>query len=255
MTLRQSVSGRVPVSDASLYPFAPLPPASCPLGTGLWQRTQATQFGTSHTFITPAVILIIASNWNQTNLPSCLRPTFLRLLCRLTIINHPYQQSHLCIYRILLLLLLLFTQTGSLLLSDSISCEFITVPILPNPCTDSLCPLMPLPDTYSHLTPLAVSLLSLLLLLAGVSTLLALCLRRKQRIASEETPPPQGELSGRYEMRREGNLVREPEVKARKKAVPLTTSPAPPEEAEPVRRSIILEKRSSQFSELLSKFS
>ena len=114
-------------------------------------------------------------------------------------------------------------------------------------------------DTLSPLTPLGVSLLSLLLLAAGLSFLLALCLRRKQRIASEEAPVPPDELSGHYEMKNEGKLARDPVVKPRKKPVslaPPSASPAAPqEEPESVRQSIVLEKRSSQFSELLSKFS
>ncbi|KAI6649131.1 hypothetical protein LOD99_6850 [Oopsacas minuta] len=127
-------------------------------------------------------------------------------------------------------------------------------------CSNNLCTEMvpTLLNTFS--SPLAISLMSLVLFLAGVTFLLALCLRKRQKIANEECPPPKGEVTGHFELKNEGKISRDPEVKTRKKSGHVSPTAAqsapsaPPATQEPARQSILLEKRSSQFSELLSKF-
>ena len=83
-------------------------------------------------------------------------------------------------------------------------------------------------------------------------------MRRRKIICNEECPPPPGELSGRFEMKADGKMVKEPEVKIRKKTLPVSppvVESAPSEDPPAVAKpSIVLDKRSSQFSELLSKF-
>lgn len=153
---------------------------------------------------------------------------------------------------------MLFTFQAGVLFSDATqNCSHKLASILPLiSCVPLLChEMLPSPNP---LGPLAISLMSLFLVTAGLSFLLALCLRKRKRICTEECPAPPGELSGHFEMKPDRKLSKEPEVKIRKKNAPVSPPGAnsAPVEDPPVqaKTSIVLEKRSSQFSDLLSKF-
>lgn len=120
-------------------------------------------------------------------------------------------------------------------------------------CSAHLCSHM---DPSPLLNPLAAALLSGLLLLAAVSVLLALCLRKGKAISSEECPPPPGEMRGKYEMKSDEKLARTTEVKLREKkaSTAATGTPSDPDPDPAAGKEKMIQKRSSQFAELLSKF-
>ena len=155
-------------------------------------------------------------------------------------------------------LLLLFTLQSGVLFSDAVqNCSHLQPIISPLiSCAPLLCHTML--SSPNALGPLAISLMSLFLMSAGISVLLALCLRRRKKICTEECPAPPGELPGHFEMKQDGKMVKEPEVKIRKKNASVSRPEAETvPSGDPVatsKPSIVLEKRSSQFSDLLSKF-